>query len=176
MKRAFVLVALLLGAANAVEVKLRPQGDALTQAVRAALAELSTKDLPVTLNTGGGPTLTLGGVGVSAAPFNPDVAARVVVVDGERRIEFNPQGPLPLADAVRAELGRELNIKTWTPAGATARFSGADLNGDGAVNLADLALLMENMGKEGTLTGDLNADRKVDDTDLKLFSKQYQLP
>ena len=44
------------------------------------------------------------------------------------------------------------------------------------MNLADLALLMENLGKEGAVTGDLNADRKVDDADLKLFSKQYQLP
>ena len=179
MKKTLLLSALLpalLGHADAVGVKLRPQGELLTRTVQAALAELSTKDLPVTLDTASGSTLTLGGVGVSAAPFNPDVAARVVTVGGERRIEFNPQGPLPLAEAVRAELQRELGLKAWTPAAAAARFSGADLNGDGAVDLSDLALLMDNLGKTGTLPGDLNQDRRVDDADLKLFSRQYTLP
>ena len=179
MKKLLSLAALLpalLGSADAAQVKLRPQGEVLTRAVQAALAELSTKDLPVTLDASSGPTLTIGGVGVSAAPFNPDVAARVVTVGGERRIEFNPQGPLPLAEAVRAELGRELGLKAWTPAGAAARFSGADLNSDGTVDLADLAVIMENLGKSGTLPGDLNGDRRVDDADLKLFSRQYTLP
>ena len=62
------------------------------------------------------------------------------------------------------------------PAGAAARFSGADLNSDGTVDLADLAVIMENLGKSGTLPGDLNGDRRVDDADLKLFSRQYTLP
>lgn len=179
MRKTLLLAALLpalLGGADAVSVKLRPQGEVLTRAVQAALAELSTKDLPVTLDTASGATLTVGGVGVSAAPFNPDVAARVVTVGSERRIEFNPQGPLPLTEAVRAELQRELGLKAWTPAGAAARFSGADLNNDGVVDLADLAVLMENFGKTGALPGALNGDRRVDDADLKLFSRQYTLP
>ena len=166
---ALVLLALLVGMADAASLKLRPQGAELTRAVQAALAALSTKELPVTLDTGGGPVLTLGG----SAPFNPDVAARVIVVNGERRIEFNPQGPLPLAEAVRAELTRELGLAAWTPAAARTRLSGADLNGDGKIDLTDLALLMNNYGKAGTV-GDLNQDRKVDDADLRLFSAQYK--
>lgn len=177
MRGALLLAsALLLAApAAAVGVKLRPQGEALTQAVQAALAELSTKDIPLTLDPASGTTLTLGGVGVSAAPFNPDVAARVVTVGSERRIEFNPSGPLPLADAVRQELTRELGLKEWTPAAAGARFGGADLNADGVVDLVDLAILMENLGKEGAVTGDLNQDRRVNDADLRVFSSLYRI-
>lgn len=178
MKRALtglLLAAALLGTAQAASVKLRPQGDVLTKAVRDALAALNSKELPVTLDTSAGPLLLLGGSGASAAPFNPDVAARIVTVGGERRIEFNPQGPLSLVDAVKAELTRELGLSAWTPAAARARLSGADLNGDGKITLADLAILMGNYGKTGAVPGDLNQDQRVDDADLKLFSTQYTL-
>jgi hypothetical protein len=170
-----LLAATLLGAVHAATVRLRPQGDALTKVVQEAVAALGSKELPVTLDTSAGPLLFLGGSGASGVPFNPDVAARVVTVGGERRIEFNPQGPLPLLDAVKAELTRELGLSAWTPAGARARLSGADLNGDGQITLADLAILMGNYGKAGALPGDLNQDQKVDDADLKLFSTQYTL-
>lgn len=173
-----LLAALLVcPGAQAASVKLRPQGEALTRAVQAALAQLSTRDLPITLDPSDGPTLTLGGVGVSAAPFNPDVAVRVVTVGGQRRIEFNPQGPLPLAEAVRAALQAEFRLSDWTPAAAGARFGGADLNSDGAVGLADLAIIIENFGKQGSgLLGDLNRDGQVDATDLRLFTNLYKLP
>ncbi|GAA5533206.1 hypothetical protein [Deinococcus aluminii] len=167
-------LALLLGGAQAATVKLRPQGAELVKAVQDALAAISTKETPVTLDTSGGPILTLGGSGATAVPFSPDVAARTLTVGGERRIEFNPQGPLPLADAVRAALMDELGLKDWTPAAARVRLSGADLNGDGVIDLTDLALLMNNYGKSGATVGDLNQDRKVDDADLKLFSAQYK--
>lgn len=162
-----------LGGADAVGLKLRPQGEAMRQATLAALAALSTREVPFTLDESSGPTLTLGGVGVSAAPFNPDVSARVVVVGGERRLEFNPQGPVALADAVRRQLQEEFKLTAWTPEAAQKRFGGADLNGDGAVDLSDLAILMENYGKASPQSGDLNQDRKVDDADLRLFSAQY---
>ncbi|MCD0167965.1 hypothetical protein, partial [Deinococcus sp. 12RED42] len=141
-------------------------------AVRAALAAISTPELPVTLDTSGGPLLTLGGSGPSAAPFNPDVAARLFVSGTERRIEFNPRGPLPLQEAVQTALARELGLSAWTPAAARTGLSGADLNGDGRIDLTDLAILMNNYGKS-TTTGDLNQDRRVDDADLRLFSEQY---
>lgn len=163
-----------LSLASAATIKLRPQGAALTKVVQDAVAALSTKEVPVTLDTRGGPLLLLGGSGASSAPFNPDVAARVVTVGAERRIEFNPQGPLPLAEAVRAELARELGLSAWTPEAARTRLGGADLNGDGKVTLADLAILMGNYGKPGALPGDLNQDQKVDDADLRLFSAQYR--
>ncbi|MFT2719155.1 hypothetical protein ACMT4L_04050 [Deinococcus sp. A31D244] len=164
--------AFLAGPAGAASVKLRPQGEALTKAVQAALAAISTPELPVTLDTSGGPLLTLGGSGASAAPFNPDVAARLFVSGTDRRIEFNPRGPLSLQEAVQAELARELGLSAWTPAAARTGLSGADLNGDGQIDLTDLAILMNNYGKSGT-TGDLNQDRRVDDADLRLFSQQY---
>ncbi|GAA5438686.1 hypothetical protein Dcae01_00175 [Deinococcus caeni] len=169
---ALLLAAALTGHAGAASVKLRPQGEALTQAVRAALAAISTPELPVTLDTSGGPLLTLGGSGASAAPFNPDVAARLFVSGTERRIEFNPRGPLPLQEAVQTALARELGLNAWTPAAARTALSGADLNGDGQIDLTDLAILMNNYGKS-TTTGDLNQDRRVDDADLRLFSQQY---
>jgi len=162
-----------LGMADAASVKLQPQGEALTRAVQAALAAISTKELPVTLDSGSGTALVLGGAGSSAAPFNPDVAARVVTVAGTRRIEFNPAGPLPLEQAVRQELARELGFKDWTAEAARTRLSGADLNGDGQIDLKDLAILMENYGKAASV-GDLNQDRKVDDADLRIFSGQYK--
>ncbi|MCP2012945.1 hypothetical protein L1280_000073 [Deinococcus sp. HSC-46F16] len=171
MRRVSLLaLALLAGTAGAASVKLRPQGADLTRAVEAALAALSTPENPVTLDTSGGPVLVLGGT----VPFNPDVAARTLTVGGERRIEFNPQGPLPLAEVLRTELTRELGLREWTPAAARVRLSGADLNGDGTIDLTDLALLMNNYGKTGALAGDLNADRKVDDADVRLFSAQYK--
>lgn len=162
------------GSVQAASIKLRPQGDALTKAVQAALAEISTKEIPMTLDSSTGTTLTVGGVGASAAPFNPDVVARVVMVGAERRIEFNPQGPVPLAEAVKGELLHELNLKEWTPAAAQLRFGGADLNGDGVIDLTDLAILMGNYGVANPQAGDLNQDRKVDDQDVRLFAAQYK--
>lgn len=178
MRRALTRLALLsalglAGLSEAATVKFRPQGAELTRLVQAAVAALSTKELPVTLDDTAGVILSIGGSGPSAAPFNPDVAARVVTVNGERRIEFNPQGPLPLAEAVRQELARELGLSAWTAAAARTRLSGADVNGDGKIDLADLAIIMNNYGK-ATTAGDLNQDRKVDDADIRLFSEQYR--
>lgn len=167
------LLPLMLGSVQAAAIKLRPQGENLQQAVEAAMAQLSTKDVPMTLDTTGGPTLTLGGVGVSNAPFNPDAISRVVSVNGERRIEFNPQSGVPLLDAVKQALLAELKLKEWTPVAAQQRFGGADLNGDGAINVADLAIFMANYGSSTASMGDLNQDRKVDDADWRLFNAQY---
>lgn len=166
---------LLVGSAEAVTVKVRPQGPEVTRAVQEALAAISTRESPVTLDAGSGVLLALGGSGATAVPFNPDVSWRVVKVGsgGERRIEFNPQGPVPLAQAVRDALGTELGLKEWTPAAARVRLSGADLNADGAIDLTDLALLMNNYGQSGK-AGDLNGDNKVDDADVSLFGAQYK--
>ncbi len=179
--RALTLAVLLggisSGTVQAATIKLRPQGDAMMRAVQAALAQISTRDVPMILDATSGTTLTVGGVGASNAPFNPDVVARVVQVGGERRIEFNPQnpqGPTGLVDAVKQELTHELNLKEWTPAAAQLRFGGADLNGDGKIDLADLAILMANYGASNPAAGDLNQDRRVDDTDVRIFTAQYR--
>ncbi|MFC6590639.1 hypothetical protein ACFP81_00355 [Deinococcus lacus] len=99
------------------------------------------------------------------------MSARVVGTGPDRRIEFNPQGPLPLDEAVRRELQKELGLAAWTPQAARLRFSGADVNADGSIDLTDLALLMNNYGRSGQ--GDLNGDRRVDDADIKLFGTFY---
>ncbi|WP_102127704.1 hypothetical protein [Deinococcus planocerae] len=176
MRRALLLaLALAAGGGQAASVKLRPQGAELTKAVQDALAALSTRESPVTLDTSGGPLITVGGSGPTAGvAFNPDVVARTVSVGGVRRIEFNPQGPLPLAQAIRSALTDELGLSAWTPDAARTRLSGADLNGDGKIDLTDLALLMNNYGKTGATVGDLNQDRRVDDADLRLFAAQYK--
>lgn len=175
MKRLLLAAALLAGnlsAADAASIKLRPQGQELLKLVQDAIAALNTKELPVTLDTSGGPILTLGSS--DTVPFNPDVSARVIGSGPDRQIQFNPQGPLPLPEAIRAELMTQLGLKEWTPAAARTRLSGADLNGDGKIDLTDLALLMNNYGKTAATTGDLNQDGKVDDADLRLFSNQYK--
>ncbi|WP_261664053.1 hypothetical protein [Deinococcus sp. Marseille-Q6407] len=160
------------GGASAADLNLRPQGEPLTRAVQQALAELSTPGLPLRLVTRSGPQLSLGSQ--SGVPFNPDEAVRTVGRGEQRRIEINPQGPLPLNEAVRQALAQEFELDAWTPDAARLRFSGADLNGDGVVDLTDLALLMNNLGSSGR--GDLNGDRQVDDTDIRLFAEQYRLP
>ena len=71
-------------------------------------------------------------------------------------------------------LAQELNLSAWTPDAARLRFSGADLNADGLIDLADLAILMNNLGSSGR--GDLNGDRRVDEADIRVFEQQYQLP
>lgn len=171
MKRLTLLALLLLGSSQAITVKLRPQGPEMQKLVLEALAAISSPQLPIALNDKAGPLLFLGG----SAPFNPDVLSRSIVADSERRIEFNPKGPLPLAEALRRELTRELNIKEWTPRSARIGLSGADVNDDGEIDLSDLAILMENYGKSGSNTkGDINQDLKVDDLDIRIFSREYQ--
>lgn len=179
MKKLALTLALLTpllwsGEAQAATIKLRPQGAELIRAAQTVLAELSTKDIPMTLDTSGGTTLTLGGVGVSAAPFNPDESARIVSVGGERRLEINPQGPVPVLQAVREALQAELGLTAWTPAAAQLRYGGADLSGDRKIDLTDLALLMEDYGKKLSGKSDLNGDGRVDDTDVQLFMAQYR--
>ena len=57
-----------------------------------------------------------------------------------------------------------------TPAGSLPRAASGDLNGDGKVNVQDLALLLINFGKSGSnLKGDLNGDGKVTVQDLALL-------
>ncbi|UQN05932.1 hypothetical protein [Deinococcus sp. QL22] len=172
-QRLLLLSALMLAAsASAATVKLRPQGAELTRLVEQALSAISTKELPVTLDSSSGPVLSIGSS--NGVAFNPDVSARVVGTGADQRIEFNPNGPQPLTEALRAELSRFIGLQAWTPEAAKLRLSGADLNGDGAIDLTDFALIMNNFGKTGSLPGDLNGDSRVDDLDLRLFGAQYK--
>ncbi|AWN23429.1 hypothetical protein DKM44_09470 [Deinococcus irradiatisoli] len=163
-------------AASFASVPLRPEGEALRREVLSALAALSASDFPVTLDESAqaaGSVLVLGG----SVPFNPDESSRTLTVGGVRRTEFNPQGPVPLAEAVRAEIGSLLGLSEFTPQAARRKLSGADINGDGKVDLSDLALLMGNYGKTGGgLPGDLNRDGRVDESDIRLFTDEYRIP
>ncbi|WP_425147121.1 hypothetical protein [Deinococcus sp.] len=163
----------LAGPVSAVKVQLRPQTPELEVLVQNFLKELSSAGNTLTLDKSAGPILALGG----EAAFNPDLSARTFTAGTDRRIEFNPAGPLPLKDALNAELAKELGLYALTPEAARLRFSGADLNGDGQIDTADLAMLMGNFGQTGSnLRGDLNGDGHIDDLDLNLFSAQYKLP
>ncbi|WP_241191244.1 dockerin type I domain-containing protein [Deinococcus psychrotolerans] len=157
-------------------VALRPEGAALRQEVLSALSALSTPDFPITLDDsaqGGGAVLVLGG----SVPFNPDLSSRTLTVNNVRRTELNPKGPLPLSGAVRAEISSLLGLSEFSPQAARRKLSGADINGDGKVDLTDLALLMGNYGKTGGgLSGDLNRDGRVDESDLNLFTEEYSIP
>jgi Dockerin type I domain len=169
-----LLCALLLGLASAAPatIRLRPQGEALTAAVRAALAKLSAPDRPITLDTSSGPLLALGGT----VPFNPEVRARSYTLGGERRIEFNPADVADLQALVESELLRELKLSAFTPEAARQRYSGSDLNGDGKIDVLDLALMMGALSGQGNGSGDLNSDGKIDTLDLNQFLKDYTLP
>ncbi|MFC6617679.1 hypothetical protein [Deinococcus radiophilus] len=58
---------------------------------------------------------------------------------------------MPLNAAVQQALAQEFQLEAWTPEAARLRFSGADLNADGTVDLTDLALLMNNLGALGVV-------------------------
>lgn len=68
--------------------------------------------------------------------------------------------------ALSPEMGREL----W----AMNKEVRGDINGDGCVDLSDLAALLANYGQIGPhLPGDLNADGVVDLSDLELIISNY---
>ncbi|MGY2892371.1 hypothetical protein ACVWZX_000361 [Deinococcus sp. UYEF24] len=169
------LLSLSLLPAQAVGIKLRPQSPQIEGLLLDLLRRLSSSALPLTLDKTSGTIFVLAAPGSVA--FNPDVSARTLTVGADRRTEFNPQGPLSLKDAVEAEFQKELGLATLTPEAAQLRFSGADLNNDGKIDTADLAILMGNFGQSGSnARGDLNGDGHVDDLDVGLFSAQYKLP
>ena len=170
-----VLLCLSLLPVQAVGIKLRPQSPQIEALILDLLRRLSSSTLPLTLDTTSGTIFVLAGTGSVA--FNPDVSARTLTVGVDRRTEFNPQGPLSLKEAVEAEFQKELGLGSLTSEAAQLRFSGADLNNDGRIDTADLAILMGNFGQSGSnIRGDLNGDGRVDDLDVALFSAQYKLP
>lgn len=172
---ALALVSLCLLPAHAISIKIRPQTPQIEQLLQDLLKRLSSSTVPLTLDKTSGTIFVLGAA--DSVPFNPELSARTVTVAGERRTEFNPQGPLPLKEAVEAEFQKELGLTALTPEAAQLRFSGADLNNDGKIDTADLAILMGNFGQNaGNSRGDLNNDGRVDDLDVRLFSAQYKLP
>lgn len=153
-------------------IALRPE-PALLPAVQQALLSLSSPDFPISLDASpqaAGPVLALGG----PVAFNPDEIARTRTVGSVKRIELNPNGPLSLSEAVKREIGKQLGLKSFTPQAVRLKLSGVDVNSDGTVDLTDLALLMGSFGKTGQ--GDLNHDGRTDESDLQIFSQEYQIP
>lgn len=136
----------------------------------ATLQEIASKDFsPRLAATGTAIRLPEGG----AVPFNPSARFRELNVSGGRTIEINPN--LPRRETLRAALRHELRLSEWTPAAAGRRYSGADIDSNGTVDLLDLALLMKAYGGTGP-QGDLNNDRKVDAKDIEIFSRSYPAP
>jgi hypothetical protein len=131
--------------------------------------------------------------------FGPDALALSRRTPGADGIEIllrpGPQGRRPDV------LARELGLLAGLPAGATPLASGllpvgepaavraddaralmrtlegpaADLTGDGAVDLYDLAALAEAYGQVGTrLPADLDRSGRVDDADVELLREAYE--
>lgn len=172
---ALVLTSMSISRAEATSVNLRPQSSQIEQLILDLLKRLSNSVFTLTLDKTSGTLFVL--AGADSVAFNPDVSARTLTGSGGRRVEFNPMGPMTLKDSVELEFQKELGLKALTPEAAILRFSGADLNGDGKIDTADLAILMGNFGKSGrNIPGDLNNDGRVDDLDVQLFSALYQLP
>jgi len=177
----------LLGAARAADVPALASGEA-EKALRAALKSFEGGGLSFVLRSQGvsTPLFTLGG----GVPFNPDSGSRTLTrKSGVRETQVNAAGrALPLPDVWRSEaarlLGLEEPIFLSGPRPATEAdrkalksrfFTGADLNGDGKIDLTDLGILASNYGKVGPgLRGDLNGDGKVDAADIKLFEELYK--
>jgi len=180
----------LLGAARAAEVPALASGEA-EKALREALKAFEGGGLSFVLRSQGvtTPLYTLSTVG-GGVPFNPDSGSRTLIrKTGVREIQVNAASrALPLADVWRSEaarlLGLEEPIFLSGPRPATEAdrkalksrfFTGADLNGDGKIDLSDLGILAGNFGKVGPgLRGDLNGDGKVDAADVKLFEELYK--
>jgi surface antigen len=72
-------------------------------------------------------------------------------------------GPYLLSAAVLNTIPDDTN--SWAS-------DGADLNGDGIVNIKDLSILAGEMGKPGH-QGDINLDGTVNNTDLSILQAQY---
>lgn len=174
MRRALLAALLALGVAGATDVKLRPETPELEQAVLAVLESIKAPGVTLKLVKDAGPILRIGG----KAPFNPDLVSRSVKRGDERVVEINPDAPVPREQAVRRAVLRELGLADdFTAAEVTARFGGADLNGDGKIDLSDFAILSANFGKTGSgVKGDLNGDGKVDAADVRSFAEFYTLP
>jgi hypothetical protein len=181
LRRVGTFMALLLcvsvagTSAEAINVKLRPQTPEIEQLVQEILNRLSSKSIPLVLDKSAGTVYIIPPAG--SVVFNPDVTSRTILVKGEKRVEFNPRGPISLKDAVGTELQKELGLSALTQEAAQLRYSGADLNADGKIDTADLAILMGAFGQNvSNARGDLNGDGHVDNLDLKLFGAEYKLP
>jgi hypothetical protein len=186
--RVIVLSALtLLGVARGADVPALATGEA-DKALRAALKAFEGGGLTFTLRSEGvtTPLFTLGG----GIPFNPDSGSRTLIrKGGVREIQVNATGKaLPLQSVWIAEtarlLGLEEPIFVSSPRAVTEAdrkalkerfFTGADLNGDGKIDLTDLGILAGSYGKVAPgQRGDLNTDGKVDAVDIKLFQELYK--
>ncbi len=117
--RFLLVAALLTGVSGATDVRVQVTDPTLLTAVQDALRALSTAQDPYTLVNGQGPVFTLGG----GATFSPDVASRSFG-GANPRVEFNPEGPVPLADAVQGELRRLLGLKPADPTPSTGASTG----------------------------------------------------
>ncbi len=182
----------LLGAARAAEVPALATGEA-EKALREALKAFEGGGLTLTLRSQGVTTplyTLLGGTGGSGIPVNPDSGSRTLIrKGGVREIQVNAAGKtIGLSDVWRSEAARLLGLEEPIflsgprPVSEVDRkalkarfFTGADLNGDGKIDLTDLGILAGSYGKVSPgQRGDLNADGKVDATDIKLFEELYK--
>ena len=177
----------LLGVARAADVPALAQGEA-DKALRAALKAFEGGGLTLNLRSEGvtSPLYTLGG----GVPFNPDSGSRTLIRRGGlREIQVNATGKaLPLQSVWLSEAARLLGLeepifvngaRAVTEEDRKALkarfFTGADLNGDGKIDLSDLGILAGSYGKVAPgQRGDLNADGKVDAVDVKLFQELYK--
>lgn len=82
-----------------------------------------------------------------------------------------PVGPGAYAVVFKDEAGTEINRKPF----AIVRNKTADINGDGAVDITDLAIFAENWGKEGPSEpmADIDGNNIVDITDLAIFAENW---
>jgi hypothetical protein len=187
-----------VGAAGPIRLRLAaPEDEGLRSALRAAAQAWrdAGAEVRLELDEGAVDAIRVG----PEAWFGPDALAlsrRAPDADGiEILLRPGPQGRRPDV------LARELGLLAGLPPGTTPIASGllpvgepaevraddaraltsslegpaADLTGDGAVDLYDLAALAEAYGQVGTrLPADLDRSGRVDDADVELLREAYE--
>ena len=121
---------------------------ALAEITMAAMFELSW----YTIDGGGVVESTGGGFGLSGTIGQPD--AGVVMTGG----------------------GFALTGGFWAAANDTYAPCPGDLNGDGVVDLTDLAILLSDFDCTGGCAGDVDADGDADLTDLAILLANFDAP
>lgn len=102
-------------------------------------------------------------------PLEEGVSAKLTIVSdkGEAVLAFKLKANSPPLPPFK--IGQTIEIES-TP--APSELTQFDLNGDGKINAADNAIILQNLGKNLNRKADLNHDGVVDQKDLDLMAKQ----
>ena len=111
-------------------------------------------------------------------PLTAATEAKLTIISakGETSVVFSLKMDGVTLPSLKIGEIKDLTIPEPTPISTPNTFQDLkiyDLNGDGKINAADNAIILQNFGKKGQgVKGDLNRDGIVDQKDLDLMAKQ----